>query len=148
VSEYESRRLAQYQRAAEESLRARGAAAFAADKARAEDAAARGAWDEALVVYQLLQRARPEEPQWAKRIEEARAAIRGQAARDLEREGARRTAETLVRATRDALARGDRAKLPAQFTCRTHCSRAIIRLLLIQISCEMALLTFTTSTRF
>jgi len=107
VSEYESRRMAQYQRAAEESLRTRSAAAFAADKARAGDAAGRGDWGEALVVYELLHRARPEEPGWAAKVREARAAVAAEAAENVEREGARRSAEALAAAVRDALARGD-----------------------------------------
>ncbi|HEY6572202.1 MAG TPA: hypothetical protein VI198_02690, partial [Candidatus Eisenbacteria bacterium] len=96
VSEYESRRLAQYQRAAEESLRTRSAAAYAADRKRAEDAAARGDWEAALVLYEVLHRARPEEPAWAAKAAEARGAIAAAAERSLESESARRSASTLA----------------------------------------------------
>ncbi|HET7903747.1 MAG TPA: hypothetical protein VFM17_04220 [Candidatus Eisenbacteria bacterium] len=107
VSEYEARRLAQYQRAAEESLRVRTAAAYASDRARAEQAAARGDWEEALVVYELLHRARPEEPFWTSKASEARAAIAANARRAVEAEGTRRAVEALAAGTRDAVARGD-----------------------------------------
>jgi tetratricopeptide (TPR) repeat protein len=107
ASEYEGRRLAQYQRAAEESLRARTAVAFAADRARAEAAVARGAWDEALVVYELLHRARPDEPFWGAKAREAREAIAAEALRTADREAARRADEALTAAARDALVRGD-----------------------------------------
>ncbi len=107
VSEYEERRQAQYQRAAEESLRVRNAAAFADDKARAERAATSGDWEDALVLYELLHRARPDEPVWAAKVREARAAITAEAAKNVEREGARRSGEALLLAVRDAIARDD-----------------------------------------
>ncbi|HEU4335103.1 MAG TPA: hypothetical protein VFT32_11455, partial [Candidatus Eisenbacteria bacterium] len=107
VSEYEERRRAQYQRAAEESLRVRTAVAYASDRARAEQAAARGDWEEALVVYELLHRARPEEPFWTAKAAEARAAIAANARRAVEAEGTRRAVEALAAGTRDAVARGD-----------------------------------------
>ncbi|HSQ60302.1 MAG TPA: hypothetical protein VLT84_07700 [Acidobacteriota bacterium] len=107
VSEYEGRRLAQYQRAAEESLRVRTAAAYAADRARAEQAAARGDWEDALVVYELLHRARPDEPFWTAKTAEARAAIAANARRAVEAEGTRRAVEALAAGTRDAVERGD-----------------------------------------
>jgi tetratricopeptide (TPR) repeat protein len=107
VSEYESRRLAQYRRAAEESLRARTAATYAADRQRAEQAAARGDWEAALVLYEVLHRERPEQKEWAEKAVEARAAIAEAARQSVETEGARRAGATLVASVRDALARGD-----------------------------------------
>jgi tetratricopeptide (TPR) repeat protein len=74
---------------------------------RARDAAARGDWEEALVVYELLHRARPEEPSWGAKVEEARAAIAAAARAEVDRESARRSADALVAATREALVRGD-----------------------------------------
>lgn len=107
VSEYESRRLAQYQRAAEESLRTRNSAAYAADRKRAEDAVAWGDWEAALVLYEVLHRERPEEPAWIAKAAEARDAIAAAARRSLESESARRTATSLAASVREALARGD-----------------------------------------
>ncbi|MEK7315725.1 MAG: hypothetical protein AAB011_06055 [Candidatus Eisenbacteria bacterium] len=107
VSEYESRRLAQYQRAAEESLRTRTASAYASDRRRAEAAVERGDWEGALVLYELLHRARPEEPAWAAKASEARGAIAAAARHSLESESSRRTAMALTASIRDALARGD-----------------------------------------
>ena len=107
VSEYESRRAAQYQRAAEESLQTRTAAAYAADRRRADEAAARGDWETALVLYEVLHRERPEEKTWEAKAAEARGEIAAAARRSLETEGARQSASTLALAVRDALARGD-----------------------------------------
>jgi tetratricopeptide (TPR) repeat protein len=107
VSEYESRRLAQYQHAAEESLRARTASAYASDRRLAESAAARGDWEEALVLYEILHRERPEEASWAARASEARAAIARSAESSVATEGARRTAAALAASVRESLARGD-----------------------------------------
>ena len=107
VSEYESRRLAQYQRAAEESLRARTAAAYASDRRRAEEAVARGDWEAALVLYEVLHRERPDEKTWSEKAAAARASIADAARRSIEAEGARRAGVTLLASIRDALARGD-----------------------------------------
>ena len=107
VSEYESRRLAQYQRAAQESLRAETAAAYASDKKRAEEASARSDWEEALVLYEILHRERPEEAAWSLKAAEARAAIARSAERSVATEGARRTASALAISIRESLSRGD-----------------------------------------
>lgn len=107
VSEYESRRAAQYQRAAEESLQTRTAAAYKADRQRAEEAAARGDWEAALVLYEVLHRARPEEKAWETKAAEARASIAAAAQRSLEAEGARQSATALAASVRKALVRGD-----------------------------------------
>ena len=107
VSEYESRRQAQYQRAAEESLEVRTAAAYASDRRRAEEAASRGDWEEALVLFEILHRERPNEASWAAKASEARAAISQSAERSVAAEGARRTAAALALSIRESLARGD-----------------------------------------
>ena len=107
VSEYESHRAAQYQRAAEESLQTRTAAAYKSDRLRADDAVARGDWEAALVLYEVLHRARPEEKAWETKAAEARSAIAAAARRSLEAEGARQSATALAASIREALVRGD-----------------------------------------
>jgi tetratricopeptide (TPR) repeat protein len=107
VSEYESRRQAQYQRAAEESLEVRTAAAYASDRLRADEAASRGDWEEALVLYEILHRERPNETAWAAKASEARGAIAHTAEQSVAAEGARRTAAALALSIRESLSRGD-----------------------------------------
>ena len=107
VSQYEERRRAQYQKAAEDSILARSAARHAADRLRAEESEAKGDWESALVLWEVIARERPEDPAPARRAATARDEVQARARRAVEEESARRTAATLAAMTRDALGRGD-----------------------------------------
>jgi len=107
VSQYEERRRAEYTHAAEESLRAKNSAQVALDRAAAEGAEARGDWEAALPLWEVLLRERPEEKRYTERAERARVEIALGANRAVGEESARRLAATLSVLTRAALARGD-----------------------------------------
>lgn len=107
VSQYEARRRAEYAKAAEDSVRARRAAVVARDRAKAEEAEARGDYETALLLWEVLMRERPEDSAYEARAQRARAEIADRARRDLEAESARRLAATVTSMARDALARGD-----------------------------------------
>jgi hypothetical protein len=107
ASQYEERRRAQYQKAAEESLLARSAARHAADRAKAELSEQNGDWETALVLWEVIRRERPDDAAVARRAEKARDEVQARARRAVEEESARRLASTLAGLTRDALGRGD-----------------------------------------
>jgi hypothetical protein len=107
VSRYEERRRAEYTHAAEESLRARNAAQVARDREAAEAAEARGDWETALLLWEVLARERPEDAAYLERANRARGQISIQARKAVEAESARRLGETVAGLTRAALARGD-----------------------------------------
>ncbi|HEX5029844.1 MAG TPA: hypothetical protein VFX78_00130 [Candidatus Eisenbacteria bacterium] len=107
VSQYEERRRAQYQKAAEESLLARSAARHAADRAKAEASEQSGDWETALVLWEVIARERPDDALVARRAAKARDEVTARARRAVEEESARRLASTLAGLTRDALGRGD-----------------------------------------
>jgi tetratricopeptide (TPR) repeat protein len=107
VSQYEERRRAQYQKAAEESLLARSAARHALDRAKAEASETSGDWETALVLWEVIARERPEDAAVARRAAKAREEVSAKARRAVDEETARRLASTLAALTRDALDRGD-----------------------------------------
>jgi len=107
VSQYEERRRAQYQKAAEDSLLARSAARHAADRAKAEASEQSGDWETALVLWEVIARERPDDAALARRAAKARDEVTVRARRAVEEESARRLVSTLAGLTRDALGRGD-----------------------------------------
>ncbi len=107
VSQYEERRRAEYAKAAEDSVRARRAGLVARDRAKAEEAEARGDYETSLLLWEILIRERPEDASYAARAQRARAGIADRAKRDLEAESDRRVASTMTAMTRGALRRGD-----------------------------------------
>jgi tetratricopeptide (TPR) repeat protein len=107
ASQYEERRRAQYQKAAEESLLARSAARHASDRAKAEASETSGDWETALVLWEVIARERPEDAAVARRAARAREEVSAKARRAVDEETARRLASTLAALTRDALGRGD-----------------------------------------
>jgi hypothetical protein len=107
LSQYEERRRAQYQKAAEESLLARSTARHALDRAKAEASETSGDWETALVLWEVIARERPEDAAVARRAAKAREEVSAKARRAVDEETARRLASTLAALTRDALGRGD-----------------------------------------
>jgi tetratricopeptide (TPR) repeat protein len=107
VSQYESKRRAEYSRAAEDSLRARRAQGVAQDRARAEAAETARDWETALVLWEVLLRERPDEPLYAGRAERARKEITARARAEVSEESARRLSATLADLSWAALRRGD-----------------------------------------
>ncbi|HET9940027.1 MAG TPA: hypothetical protein VFR25_02900 [Candidatus Eisenbacteria bacterium] len=107
VSQYEERRRAQYQKAAEESLLARSASRHAADRAKAEASEQSGDWETALVLWEVIARERPDDALVARRAAKARDEVTARARRAVEEESAHRLASTLAGLMRDALGRGD-----------------------------------------
>ena len=107
LSQYEERRRAQYQKAAEESLLARSTARHALDRAKAEASETSGDWETALVLWEVIARERPEDAAVARRAAKAREEVSAKARREVDEETARRLASTLAALTRDALGRGD-----------------------------------------
>jgi tetratricopeptide (TPR) repeat protein len=107
VSQYEERRRAQYQKAAEDSLLARSAARHALDRAKAEASETSGDWETALVLWEVMARERPEDAAVARRAARAREEVEAKARRAVDEETARRLASTFAALTRDALGRGD-----------------------------------------
>jgi len=107
VSQYEARRRAEYTKEAEDSLLARRATQVAHDRTTAEAAEARGDWETALVLWEVLARELPNEPSYAHRADRARQTIASHAQDELMAEGNRRLASTFAALSRDALRRGD-----------------------------------------
>jgi tetratricopeptide (TPR) repeat protein len=107
VSQYEARRRAEFAKAAEDSVRARRSAAVARDREKAEDAEAKGDYETALLLWEILARERPEDATYPARAQRARAEIAERARHDLETESARVVAATVTSSAREALARGD-----------------------------------------
>jgi len=107
VSEYEARRRAEYTKAAEDSLLAHRAAQVARDRSVAEAAEARGDYETALVLWEVLARERPTDSSYADRADHARQTIASHAKDELTAEGNRRLASTFAALARDALRRGD-----------------------------------------
>ena len=107
VSQYEERRRAEYQKAAEESVLARSAARLSADRAKAEASEVGNDWETALVLWEVIARERPNDTAAAARAAKARDEVQAHARRNVEEESARRLASTLAAMTRDALRRGD-----------------------------------------
>ncbi len=107
VSQYESRRRAEFAKAAEDTVRAHRAAIVARDREKAEEAEAKGDYEAALLLWEILIRERPDDATFAARAERARTEIADRAEQDLEVESARRLASTVTAMTRAALNRGD-----------------------------------------
>jgi tetratricopeptide (TPR) repeat protein len=107
VSQYEERRRAQYQKAAEDSLLARSSARHAADRAKAEASETTGDWETALVLWEVIARERPEDAAVARRAAKAREEVQAKARRAVDEETSQRLASTFAALTRDALGRGD-----------------------------------------
>ncbi|HEY2924099.1 MAG TPA: hypothetical protein VGJ98_03965, partial [Candidatus Eisenbacteria bacterium] len=107
ISRYESRRIAELRKAAEDSIRAQRAGDIARDRAKAEASEKAGDWETALVLWEILDRADPGRGGYAARAERARAEIERGAQAALEAESGRRLARTLADLARQALARGD-----------------------------------------
>jgi len=107
VSQYEERRRAEYAKAAEDSVRARRAAIVARDRDQAEAAEAKGDYESALLLWEILIRERPDDATFPARAERARTEIADRARQDLEVESSKRLAATVTWMTRNALARGD-----------------------------------------
>ena len=107
LSQYEERRRAEFTKAAEDSVRARRASLVARDRAKAEEAEARGDWEGALLLWEILMRERPEDKGYAASADRARVAIADRAKRDLDAESSRRVASTITSMTRSAIGRGD-----------------------------------------
>jgi tetratricopeptide (TPR) repeat protein len=107
VSQYEERQRAEFRKDAQDSLRAALAQRIAAERDRAEQAERDGDHEGALILWEVLQRQDPADPEYAARAERARAAIHTEAERALADAGAHRLGATLLRLTRDALRRGD-----------------------------------------
>jgi tetratricopeptide (TPR) repeat protein len=107
VSQYESRRRAEYAKAAEDTVRAHRAAIVARDRDKAEEAEANGDYEAALLLWEILIRERPDDATFAARAGRARTEIADRAKQDLEVESAKRLASTVTAMTRAALVRGD-----------------------------------------
>jgi len=107
LSQYEERRRAEYARAAEDSVRSRRAGLVASDRAKAEEAEARGDWERALLLWEILLRERPDEKTYEARAAAARVEIQIRARREVDAESARRVATTIASMTRASLKRGD-----------------------------------------
>ena len=107
VSQYEAQRMAALRKAAEDSLRAQRAGAIARDRTQAEAAERDGDWEQAFVLWQVLDRSDPTRPVYAERAAHARAEIQRSAAEALEKESARKVALTMAGLARQALERGD-----------------------------------------
>lgn len=107
VSQYEERRRAEYSKAAEDTVRARRAGLLARDRVMAEESEVRGDWEEALILWEVLNHERPEEKMYTERSERARREIAARAKREIETESEQRLAATIVTLARAALVRGD-----------------------------------------
>ena len=107
VSEYETRRRAEYASAALDSVRARRSAQVARDLARAEELEKGGDWEGALVLWEVLHRERPEDAKMAARAARARGEIDAAARAAVNAESDRRLSVMLGELARTALARGD-----------------------------------------
>ncbi len=107
ISRYESHRLAELRRAAEDSIRAQRAQEIARDRERAETSERAGDWEAALVLWEVLQRSDPGQASYGTRAARARAEIERGAESAIAAESARRLALTLAAMAREALARGD-----------------------------------------
>ncbi len=107
VSEYETRRRAEYASAALDSVRARRSAQVARDLARAEELERSGDWEGALVLWEILHRERPEDASMPTRADRARTEIAAAARAALDAESGRRLNVMLGDLARAALARGD-----------------------------------------
>lgn len=110
VSQYEAHRLVELRRAAEDSIRAQRAGDIARDRARAEAAEKGQDWEEALVLWQVLERSDPGRPVYTERATRARTEIERAATDAIQKESARKLAFTLADLARQALARGDVAE--------------------------------------
>src|SRR6185295_3901735 len=80
---------------------------IARDKAQAEASEKAGDWEQALVLWQVLERSDPGRPLYAARAAQARVAIERSAQDAVEKESTRKLARTLAGLARQALARGD-----------------------------------------
>jgi len=107
VSEYETRRRAEYASAALDSVRARRSAQVARDLARAEELERSGDWEGALVLWEVVHRERPEDATMAGRADRARAEIAAAARAAVDAESGRRLSVMLGELARAALGRGD-----------------------------------------
>jgi tetratricopeptide (TPR) repeat protein len=107
ISKYESRRLAELRKAAEDSIRAQRAGDIARDRAKAEASERAGDWETALVLWEVLDRADPGRGGYAARAERARTEIERIASAAIAAESGRRLSRTLADLARQALARGD-----------------------------------------
>jgi tetratricopeptide (TPR) repeat protein len=107
VSRYEERQRAEFRQDAQDSLRAALDRRIAAERDRAEQAEREGDHEGALILWEVLQRQDPSEPEYAARAGRARAAIHAEAERALAEAGAQQLGTTLLTLTRDALRRGD-----------------------------------------
>jgi len=107
VSRYEAQRLIELRRAAVDSIRAERAGDIARDKGKAEAAEKSGDWEEALVLWQVLERSDPGRPAYTERATRARAEIERGATDAIQRESARKLARALADLARQAMARGD-----------------------------------------
>lgn len=107
VSQYEAQRMVALRKAAEDSVRAQRAGDIARDKAQAEASEKAGDWEQALVLWQVLERSDPGRPLYTARAAQARVAIERSAQDAVEKESTRKLARTLAGLARQALARGD-----------------------------------------
>jgi hypothetical protein len=107
VSQYEANRRAEFAKAAEDSVRVRRAGIVAQDRTMAQEAEARGDWEGALLLWEILQRERPDEKTFADHAGSARVEIEARAKRDVDAESSRRIATTITSMTRASLHRGD-----------------------------------------
>jgi tetratricopeptide (TPR) repeat protein len=110
VSRYEAQRLVELRRAAEDSIRAQRAGDIARDRTKAEAAEKGQDWEEALVLWQVLERSDPGRPVYTERATRARAEIEHAATDAIQTESARKLAFALADLARQALARGDVAE--------------------------------------
>lgn len=107
LSQYDARRLVELRRVAEDSIRAQRAGDIARDRAKAEAAERAGDLEEALVLWQVLERADPGRGDYTARAGIVRGEIEHGAQAAIEAEGGRRLARALADLARQALARGD-----------------------------------------
>ena len=107
LSQYEAHRMAELRKAAEDSLRALHAGEIARDRARADAAEREGNWEEALVLWQVLERSDPGRSTYGQRAERARSEIQRSAQASIEVEGRKKLALALADLARQALTRGD-----------------------------------------
>jgi tetratricopeptide (TPR) repeat protein len=107
IGQFEARRIAELKKAAEDSIRAQRAGDIARDRARAEASERLGDWEQALVLWQILERADPGQSLYATRAENARTEIGRTAEAHVALESNRRLVLTLADLARRALARGD-----------------------------------------
>ena len=107
ISKYESRRMVELRRAAEDSIRAERAGEIARDRKKADTSESSGDWETALVLWEVLQRADPGEPSYSQRAGRARVEIERNAQAAIASESGRRLRSTLAEMARQALSRGD-----------------------------------------